>query len=95
MNIWLKFQTVLQQFKNSARRSYSPYNISKSLAGIHLMATHPFRDLWHPSLVLLNSIKRCYLHSSKKRHEIKDQQLQMSTMQTFAASTASCSVWIQ
>ena len=27
MNIWLKFQIVLQQFKNRARRSYSPYNI--------------------------------------------------------------------
>ena len=26
MNIWLKFQTVLQ-FKNRARRSYSPYKI--------------------------------------------------------------------
>ena len=27
MNIWLKFQTSLQ-FKNHARRSYSPYNIA-------------------------------------------------------------------
>ena len=26
MNIWLKFQTALQ-FKNRARRSYSPYKI--------------------------------------------------------------------
>ena len=27
MNIWLKFQTTLQLFKNRTRRSYSPYNI--------------------------------------------------------------------
>ena len=29
MIIWLKFQTVLQQFKNRARRSYSLYNIGQ------------------------------------------------------------------
>ena len=95
MNIWLKFQTVPCNSRTMLVVATLLVTLAKSFAGIHLMAAHPFRDLWRPSLVLLNSTKRCYLHSSKNRQEIKDQQLQMSTMQAFAANTASCNEWIQ
>ena len=54
MNIWLKFQTTLK-FKNRTRCSFSPYYIGSLITGIHLMAIHPFRDLWRPSLVLFQN----------------------------------------
>ena len=80
MNIWLKFQTTLQ-FNNRTRRSFSPYNIGQITCWTTSNGNPPIQRPVAPNLVLLNSTKRYYLHSSKKRQEIKDQQLQMSTMQ--------------
>ena len=55
------------------------------------MATHSFRDLWRPSLVLFQNEQHkemlpTVLHSSKKIQEIKDQQLQISTKEAFAVN---------
>ena len=75
INIWLKFQTTLQ-FKNRTCRSFSPYNIGQITCWNTSNGNSPIQRPVSPNLVLLKSTKRCYLHSSKKRLEIKDQQLQ-------------------